>query len=258
MATREEMKKMLGQNESQGQAFLKLNEVQMSGDDGHFNLREILTRKEGEKAEKTDLGKELRGVILRMRWKLSKYKEDASGGTFISSTEYDDKNQDEVMIFPSKEKGNVVAMKEKFALATQRVIYFYIPERDETVRFVVKSSAMTNENNPKDKAGTPTGMGLFEYQALLQSDDLLLNEVITVAKGIYREDPNGNKRKNYWATTFEKGDMVEDYEKMSTLTEEIYAKTSSISTHIANLEKEEDSYTPNTKTPDINPDDVPF
>lgn len=223
MATREEMKRMLGQNESQGQAFLKLNEVQMSGDDGHFYLREVLTRKEGEKAEKIDLGTEIKGVILRMRWKLSKYKEEASGGTFISSTEYDNKNTDEVTIYPDKEKGSVPNLKQRYALATQRVIYYYLPERNETVRFVVKSSAMTNENNPKEKDGAIMTMGLFEYQASL--GDLLLNEVITLAKGIYREDPNGNKRKNYYATIFENAGTVEDYEKMAALTEEIYGKT---------------------------------
>ncbi len=219
---KEKMARMTGQMSGEKTNFFKLNEVLMSGDDGSFKLRELLAeKKQDEKSPVHDLGKELRGVVLRMRWKLSKYKEEGDTGSFISSTEYDSKNTDKVIIFPSKDKGIAVQMKEKYGLGTQRVVYFYLPERDEVVRLNIKASGLTGDKNPDPV----NQMGLFEYMDYLTGNELIANEVITICTGVHRADPKGNKRKDYFATSFAPGPEVEDKEKMQGLTEEIWNKT---------------------------------
>lgn len=100
--------------QSQGKEFYKLNEVTMSGDTGEFIFKDILSGKgEDGKYKQRVLGNELEVVFLKLRWKLTKYEEVNGSGTFTSSTEYDDKHTDTVTIFPNKDKGLAINMKDK-------------------------------------------------------------------------------------------------------------------------------------------------
>jgi len=246
--SKEEIKKITGQQGAERTPFYKLNEVTMSGDDGSFRLRELLADKNAEGRYNIEqLGNELSGVILKMRWKLSKYEEDSQS---LSTTEYDNKNTDIVTVFPSKEKGKAVVMKEKYALSTQRVVYLYLPAKQQIVRLIVKASALTGTNNPGKE------LGLFEYVDTFNNDtNSLLNEYITVCKGVHRPDPKGNKRKDYFAMSFSLGRKLTDSELVKTLEmiEDVHGKTSS-QTH----EIEAGGVETVEPKDDINPDDIPF
>jgi hypothetical protein len=213
---------MMGLKSGDAQEFLKLNEVGFSGDTGKFRFVELLAGKgEDGKYPVQELGDTIKGVIIKMKWRLFKYEEDAQGkGVVTSSTEYDNKNTDEVFVFNANEKGIAVEMKEKFALKTQRVIYLYLPDRKETVRLIVKASALTGDKNPNDEKG------LFEYQNELEEVLELPIDYVTEMGGCYREDTN-NPRKSYYAMHFKTDRKLEstEREKMVTLLVDIDGKT---------------------------------
>jgi hypothetical protein len=208
MLTKEEKMKMLGV--STQEAAYKLNEVSINGDDGKFRLRDILGEKQDDKYQIHELGNKISGVVLKMRWRFARYEEvqGQENGIYHTSTEFDNKHSDTVTVYPSKEKGLAVDMKEKYDLSTQRVVYFYLPERKEVVRLIIKSSALTGDKNPKQE------MGLFEYQDFLRKDDVMLCDTVTDCSGVWREDAK-NKRKSYWTMQFEKGRDLSDSEKDS-------------------------------------------
>ena len=189
----------------------KLPKVTMSGDNGEFKLLDLTAEKgEDNKYPQRDLGKSIDGVILKMRWQLQRYEEGKNGtnSTFYSSTEYDNKFKDDVTVFPTKDKGNAVAMKEKHNLGTVRIVYFYMPKEKQIVRLVVKASALSGDKNPDSE----TQLGLFEYLDEYANTETLPCEFITTCTGVHRADPNGNKRKDYFAMTFAAGRKLTESE----------------------------------------------
>lgn len=251
MLTEAQKKEILGTGEKTD--YYKLNEVSMSGDDGHFNVRKVAEDKgEDGKYKKEDWGETLQGVILKMRWRYAKYEEQADMGTFYTSTEFDKKDTDQVTIYPSKEKGVAYAMKEKYALKTQRVLYFYVPKYEQIVRLVVKASALTGDKNPEKE------MGLFDLEGLLRDEGKFLCDVVVECKGVYREDKQ-NKRKSYWAMSFTVArDLKENEgEKVATMMLDVQGKTGTKPAPVEEYPNEHvmgDEQNPG----DINPDDIPF
>ncbi len=256
--TKDQMRDMGGFNKEGGTPFYKLNRIQMSGDDGKFQLTNLLAeREQGAKPEKEELGKTIKGVILKMRWALSKYDEPT--GIYTSTTEYDNKNTDQITVFPNKDKGNVVDMKEKYGLSTQRIIYFYIPEKQQVVRLIVKASALTGDKNPNGE------MGLFEYQAEL--NDTLPCEVLTSCIGVFREgknkDGSANRRKDHYAMSFLKARdfKSEEFDKVQDLMVEIN-EALKVPKYEEDVRPTEESDTTEPESApnntEINPDDVPF
>ena len=221
----EQKKAMLGMTSGGGQAFYKLNKITMSGDDGTFKHTDLLTEREkGTKPTIEELGKQLDGVIVKMRWALSKYDEPNS--TFYSSTEYDDKWKGEVTIYPPKDKGSVETMKAKYGLGTQRIVYFYVPARKEIVRLIVKASALSG----KDK--NPNGeLGLFEYMDEYAQTETLPCDFITSCTGVFRkgknQDGSPNKRKDHFAMSFKIGRQLteSEQEKVQKMMIEVNEKT---------------------------------
>lgn len=201
MLSKEEIQKISGQAAGDRVATYSLDEVSMSGNDGTFTLHKLTGEKnEQGKYETVDLGKKLNIVILKMRWRLFKYTELADGSSqVIKSTEYDAKTKDTVTVYPSKEKGPVVTMKEKYGLSTQRILYVYVKATNSIARLIVKSSALSGDKNPNNE------LGLFEYIDLLNKDNMLLTELETECVGVFRPDPKGNKRKDYMAMAFDRG-----------------------------------------------------
>ncbi len=218
---REQMKAAMGMNQGEGKAFYKLNKVQMSGDDGTFKLVDLMSEREkGARPNSEELGKSIEGVILKMRWQLSRFEESGS----YNSTEYDNKWEDEVTIYPNKEKGTVEAMKAKYNLSTQRVVYFYLASKKEIVRLIVKSSAFSKEKNPNGE------LGLWDYIAEF-GEDLLACEFMTICTGVARKgtnkDGSENKRKNHVAMSFKRGAQLTEvqFAKIQELMEEVQEKT---------------------------------
>lgn len=253
--TKEEMKKILGSGEA-GTPFYKLNKVTMSGDSGDFKITDLLSpREQGVKPVIDEMGKSVEGVILKMRWQLSKY--DEPNGQYYSSSEYDNKHTDKIMVFPNKDKGSVEEMKAKYALSTQRVIYFYLPKKQQIVRLIVKASALTGDKNPNKE------MGLFEYQSDL--GDTLLCEVMTSLTGIYREgknkDGSTNKRKDHYAISFSNARQLTETEF-----EKVQDKMVEVETALnipklnpeTGIAQEEEDGQDGIPTLDISPDDIPF
>ncbi len=164
-------------------------------------------------------------------------------------------------VFPNKEKGGVIDMKAKLGLSTQRIIYFYVPKKQQVVRLVVKASALTGDKNPNGE------MGLFEYQSDL--GDILPCEVMTACTGVFREgknqDGSKNKRKDHYAMSFVKSRDLkeEEFTKVQDMMVEIETAL-----NVSKPEEPEeaaptkgndfkDFETPKVAA-DISPDDLPF
>jgi hypothetical protein len=259
-----ELAGMTGQAGSEKVASYKLNEIRMTGDSGEFSLLELLGEKTEGKYPVIDVGKGLEGVILKMRWRLFKYEEipdsKAPGGVRVNITatsEYDNKSADRVVVFNTGEKGIAADIKQKYGLGSQRVLYFYLPGRKEVVRVIVKPSALSGDKNPGGE------MGLFEYVDLFNDEGLYLHEWTTKLGSVFRKDPNGNKRKDYFAMTFAKGHEIipENKAHMVEMVKEVHKKTS------GNPEFADQWAPPNSPkgtedieypAEDINPDDIPF
>jgi hypothetical protein len=165
--------------------------------------------------------------------------------TYLTS-EYDSKMKDEVIEFTTKDRGIAGEIKERMALGTQCVLYVYLPSRKETVRVIIKASALSSELNPEGV------MGLFDYFNSFNMEEELPCEYTTIFGSTFREDGK-NRRKTYYATTFKRGDRVKD-ENMSTVyekLEEVDAKTGQPAPAVSEdkIEYPEE---------DINPDDIPF
>ncbi len=247
--------KMTGQAGGEKIAAYKLNEVKMSGDDGTFSLKEVLSPKgEDGKYPVQQLGDGFDAVILKMRWRLSRYDElpDGSGKTTMTS-EYDNKHTDKVVVFGTNEKGIAAEMKAKHDLGTQRVLYVYSPKHKEIVRVIVKASALTGDKNPGGE------LGLFEYVDEHNDAKTLLHEYITHFGGAYREDAK-NKRKSYHAMTFKLGRVLTDTEKEKVvgMIKEVHGKTSALPNFAAAYTAAPEEGPVEIPTDDINPDDIPF
>jgi hypothetical protein len=261
-----ELANLTGQSrgENEVKAF-KLNEVKMSGNDGKFSLREILGQKgEDGKYPVQELGNVFKGVILKMRWRLTRYEEtkgakgDPISITYMTS-EFDDKNTDTVILFNNGEKGIAADLKAKHQLGSQRVLYVFVPGLKQTVRLIVKASALTAENNPdRDKEGKAIekALGLFEYIDGFNDSGTFLHEFVTEFKGVYREDPK-NPRKSYWAMTFLRGAEVqaENKPRVVEMIKEVHEKIGLGAPAVAAVVDEDRIDYPQE---DINPDDIPF
>lgn len=215
---------MTGQENGERVVAYKLNEIRMSGDTGEFSFVEFLGEKgEDGKYPSQPLGKEIQGVILKMRWRLFKYEEMPDGSPKISSTsEFDNKLTDKIVIFGSNEKGLAVDLKEKYGLATQRVLYVYLPSLKEIVRIAVKASSLSGDKNPNKE------QGLFEYLDKFNSDKEYVHEYLTKFGSVERKDPKGNKRKDYCAMSFSIGEKVTDAskEKVIEMIKDVHERTS--------------------------------
>lgn len=244
-------------------AAYKLNEVRMNGDDGSFSLVELLLPKNADtgKYGVQKLGSSVEGVILKMRWKLSKYKE---GEPSLNTSEFDNKSKDKVVLFGTNERGIAANIKERFALTTQRVLYVYLPKQREIVRVIVKPSGFSRKN-PNDPAG------LFEFINEHEKAGTYVHKFWTTFSCKFQEgknlDGSPNKRKDHFSMTFACGKPLteEQQEKVYAMIEEVDSKTTAIAAQFADSyePKPENEITPGVDSTDypednLNPDDVPF
>lgn len=247
--------KMTGQNSGEKVTAYKLNEVRMSGDDGSFSFRCLLSEKKDGKYVSQPLGKTVDGVILKMRWRLAKYNEPPAQSYMTS--EYDFKTTDTVIEFSTKKKGTAAQIKEELGLGSQRVLYVYVPAQKEIVRVIVKPSALSSENNPGKE------FGLFDYVQSFTDENIGVHEFVTQFGSVHRPDKNGNKRKDYFAMTFTRGRALTETEKEKVigLIREVHEKTGATAFAEAyNGEPETNNEAPGIEYPkdDIHPEDIPF
>lgn len=252
--------KKTGQNGDRVAAY-KLNEVRMNGDTGMFSLVELLSPKNDKtgKFNIQELGTSVEGVILKMRWKLSKFKEGEPG---LNTSEYDNKNTDRVVLFGTNERGLAANMKERFALTTQRVLYVYLPKHKEIVRIIVKASGF-KKKNPNDPAG------LFDFTDEHDKAKTYFHKTWTTFSCKFQEgknqDGSPNKRKDHYSMTFAIGAPLTDeqQQKVYAMIDDVDSKTTAIAAQFAdNYEpKPDQEITPGSidyPTDDVNPEDIPF
>lgn len=140
---------------------MKLNEVRFNGKDGKFEYVDVIGRKEGEKAEKIDLGTSVDFIFLRQRRRIAGY--NRSTETMYISTEHNTKN-DNVYLFGVREKGTADALYEKYKdiMHTERIVYAFLlrAQRErELVRVIIKGSTL----NWKRDGKSPTTVDYFSY-----------------------------------------------------------------------------------------------
>lgn len=251
---KEALKEMMGLKGGETPS-LRLNEVSLNGDTGKFNLIDLVKGKgEDGKYPTEELGESVKGVILKMRWRYFKIEPDGAGYKVTSSSEYDDKRTDEVVIFSEKDRGLAMDMKEKYDLSTQRVIYTYLPDYKQIVRLIVKSSALDGEKNPNGE------MGLFDYQNAMEDALELPIDFITEFGAVQREE-----RVKYYAMTFKKARELTETEraKCVDMLMDVHSKTKQIKIIASEQQLDEVHDAPveekiERPKDDIDPDDIPF
>jgi hypothetical protein len=140
---------------------MKLNEVRFNGKDGEFEYVDVLNRKDGEKAEKTSLGKTVDFIFLRQRRRIVGF--NRSTDTMYISTEHNGKD-DNIYLFGVKEKGTANELYEKYKdiMHTERVVYGFLLRQGkerELVRVIIKGSTL----NWKREGKAPTTVDYFSY-----------------------------------------------------------------------------------------------
>jgi hypothetical protein len=251
--TPEEIAAANGQTGSDRIAAYKLNEIKLNGNTGTFILRQTLAEKgEDGRYPTKELGPKIGGVILKMRWRLARFEKNKAS---ILSSEFDNKSTDTVVLFGSNEKGIAAALKDKYELGSQRVLYTYIPAIKEVVRIIVKPSALSGDKNLEGQ------LGLFEYVDGFNQDKKYLHEWMTEFSTVKRTEPV-----EYFAMTFRAHKEIEAENKqpMVDLFKEVHEKTngSAFAEHYAGTDGDGKGAPANIAgeypEEDINPDDIPF
>ena len=178
---------------------MKLNEVRFNGKDGKFVYVDVLGRKEGEKAEVTDLGTTVSFIFLRQRRRIAGY--NRSTETMYISTEHNDKN-DNIYLFGMKEKGTAAEIYEKYKdiMHTERVVYAFLirPQHErELVRIVIKGSTLNWKREGKAKDTT------VDYFSYIQDEkrEGHIYEYLTNMKPVKEVSPLGD----YYSIHFYQG-----------------------------------------------------
>ena len=189
-----------------------------------------------------------------MRWRYFKLTPDGDGYKVTSSSEYDNKHEDEVVIFGEDDRGLAKDMKEKYGLGTQRILYTYLPDHKQVVRLNVKSSALDGSDNPNGEKG------LFEYQNEIEELLELPIDFVTEFGTARREG-----RVNYYAMTFKKARELSETERESCVEKltNIHENTKSVKVVATEQQLDQVAEAPQEKkvdypTEDIDPDDIPF
>lgn len=243
----DERKKMLGMSNEGGSSYWKLNKITLNGKTGHYKFTNLLKeRQKGEEVEVEDLGSEIAGVILKMRWSLSKY--DGRAKSFYVTSEYDFKGSDKIQLFSGGEKvdeGIAQDIRTKHNLHTERVIYIYLPAKMEIVRVFVRATGLSADEKSPHK-------GLFQYMDEFAETEELPDEYITHFLSELRQGDLGE----YHATVFKRGRKLTETEFKKTQTAMKLVNEKTMKKY---EEKENDFDLPQNDDENLpSPDDIPF
>lgn len=235
---------------------LIINEVSFNGKEGKFMFRDLINRKEGEKAEKKEIGDSIQVIFLKLRRRISGYNNKQE--KFYTSTEHNDK-KDTVYLFGVNKKGTAEELYEEFKplLKTERVIYAYLlreGQDKELVRVIVKGSAL----NP-NRAGKKDGVNdLFTYINDKQKDEHSYM-FVTKMTAVEESGPLGK----YYTIDFKRGTKLPE-DKLNVVVEKI-KELHQMSVEQDNYYKVEENVPEGAGLPvieypddDINVDDIPF
>ena len=233
----EEIKKYAG---DEGKKFIQVDapEIRFNGEEGKF----VKNYKNGEDWTTEEYGKELKAVVLRIRRKLSDFKNK------ISSVEHQTPN-DTIYLFGVKETGNARELRTKYqGLKTQQLLYS-LNENDELIKVNVRGSSLGSENKPKDS------IPLYEYLGSFEGNDHIW---MYETKMIPKEEKG--KLGTYYAIHFERGEKLNE-ERMQIVGEkmkylyEIFLKQDAFNNKI---EEKKENVIDYEKEDTIDAKDVPF
>lgn len=270
-----DLRNKIGQGNQERVEPLILNEIRLNGETGNLTLVDLLGGKKDKEGNPDEKGKfiergvkaPIRGVIIKMRWKMQKW--DNKLEKYITTSEFDNKNTDEVVVFGSKERGLAVDIKAKYDLPSIRVLYVYSPVQKQTFRIPVKASALTGDKNPNGEKG------LFDYESELTKKNLDICFVYTKFDIVHREKNIEKKIKQSHYTYSFSEDGAVPIEEHGTILEQVNSTWEKTTGQAKNFAKtyaeagksepdynEEDYHTPANDiqypTQEIDPNDIPF
>ena len=218
--------------------------VQLNGNEGLFY--EKIFSEEG--STKTEAGKEISGVMLKFRRKLSAFTK-----THVTSTNEHNSSRDRVTVFETKleggkavgttmiDSGNSQEMKKKHNMKMTQVIFFMVKPSNKIIKLSIKGSGLS---------------GLFEYYNEFPGSDEHTYQYISKINAILAEEktPAGL---DYYTLTFEKGEKVEgeDFDLVAKNIREVAGKIQEIEDYYSSFETEEEKM---AKGVDIKDEDIPI
>jgi hypothetical protein len=234
-----------------------LDTLTLHGEEGGFSLtRNTQPRGADGKVVKEKIKAPLEFVLLRMRYRLSRYVEN---GDSYNSTEYDKKTEN-IVLFQGKMswKGTAAELKETHRLTTVTVVYCWVPALQQVVKLNIKGLSYGGaEYYPKDKLGWFDFLKKFQDNKLKVHEHLLRADEITVQK---------KANTFYYALSFSKvrkmtdDEVVEVEARILEVAEKIDSMKSS--TQSRDASKDKGSVTglsiDDKPNDEINPDDIPF
>jgi hypothetical protein len=215
------MAEMSGEKDTKSAPKYTLPSVKMNGKTGSFYRTVIedgeLKKGEDGKAVLDDMGKEVKGVILKVR---KTYFADEAEGQMYSNEIGSGKNE-KVSIFHKSENtkggyttacvftGLASQVKERFPeLSMIQIIYFLLSDTNEIVRLKVKGMSLGQ---------------LFSYWKEFEADDHTFEyETILGAKA------DKNKFGSFFVNTFKKGNKVENLKDVEIAMKEVYENVNKI------------------------------
>ena len=218
--------------------------VQLNGNEGLF-YEKIFSEEGSTKAE---AGKEISGVMLKFRRKLSAFTK-----THVTSTNEHNSSRDRVTVFETKleggkavgttmiDSGNSQEMKKKHNMKMTQVIFFMVKPSNKIIKLNIKGSGLS---------------GLFEYYNEFPGSDEHTYQYISKINAILAEEktPAGL---DYYTLTFEKGERVEgeEFDLVAKNIREVAGKIQEIEDYYSSFESEEDRM---AKTMNVQPGDIPI
>lgn len=194
----EELSKLAGEEHYMRVPRINYPTVRMNGNKGVFFKNVPPTERDG-KYTKEDLGGLFRGVILRVRRRLS----DFSGG--YQTNEHDSSKQNVVLFQKGKkvDSGDYVYMREKYQkLKTEQVLYVLFG-KDVYKLIVAGASLMRGDSKPA------TSIPFYEY---LGSFDKSKDEHVFQYYTDFNPVEETGKLGTYYAISFVRGDKLNDAE----------------------------------------------
>lgn len=167
---------------------LDLPELILNGNEGSFKL----VTKVKDKWVKDDIGKEVTGVMLRIRRRLGSFKDK------IMTSEHNHPNDIVTLFGAGNEKGIAKELREKYqGLKTQQVVYFLLDEK--VVKLIVRGASLGSENKPKDS------VSFYEYLQSFSKDEHIWEYETKLVPKIEQ-----GKLGKYYAISFERGKKLDD------------------------------------------------
>lgn len=195
---------------------LILNEIKINGTEGKF-VKTLFTKPKDAngKYEQQELGSEVEIVFLKIRRKLTEFKQ---GRGLIRNTTEHSVPGDVVMMFgDNQQKGVASELREKFpGLRTQQIIYAIDVKSKEIVRVIAKGASLGSENKAEGV------LAFYDYLSSFEKDEHTW-EYKTILTPVKEKSALGT----YFCINFKRGEKLNDaqLEKVSESMDTVCAHT---------------------------------